>query len=655
MPLQNIYRPKTLDELYGNAALVKSLKLALERENQEDIPSAFFFHGDAGCGKTTMAYILKEHFEVSDQHFRYYDAANTRGIDTVRTIREIASYGGKMLFVLDECFHKDTKIKTPSGEIKIKDIKEGNPAYSLNGIDSVEKKFVNNIPLGHLAKLYFSNGETTFTTKDHLYFTENGWIEAQNLKNNLLFAPLSGKLMQNTNLLEEAKNGNKDLCLVQSFIQNTKNKAKMLLHELCSKIKKQFSGMEKKSLHKRVEREALPSKNRVQSNRERERACPQKLNQDEKEKPIMGSKNSRIGKTNKAVEWIFAYLERSAWWERSLHPTTNAFIPCAGMGNGSCYLLGEKRTGIPYQLQSRHRKSATQIGNRNRWTITQLEEEYKKRFKKDKKTERIRVDRVEIYKRGSNEQSFSGIVGDREKSQGFIQMFDLQMKNHPSYFANGAAVHNCHQLTGPAQEGLLLPLQDPIPNKYFVLCTTEPGKIKLTIKRRCFNGEVKALTFREMGKFLDDIIESELGDDRLDHQVYQEIIKHSNGSPGLALNLLDSVIDVVDKKEALEILSQWTTESDSRNIGRAVHNNRWREVQKILSTTENSQVERMRQGIMGYLRKVMLDQKNNSNVTGEAAAKLAIFLEVTPDQHINGLASACYMATHLSEPNDIPF
>lgn len=315
MPLQNIYRPKKLDELYGNSALVKSLKLALERKNQEDIPSAFFFHGDAGCGKTTMAHILKEHFEVSDQHFRYYDAANTRGIDTVRTIREIASFGGKMMFVLDEV----------------------------------------------------------------------------------------------------------------------------------------------------------------------------------------------------------------------------------------------------------------------------------------------------------------------------------------------------HQLTGPAQEGLLLPLQDPIPNKYFVLCTTEPGKIKLTIKRRCFNGEVKALSFREMGKFLDDIIESELGEDRLDDQVYQEIVKHSNGSPGLALNLLDSVIDVLDKKEALEILSQWTTESDSRHIGRAVHNNRWREVQQILSTTENSQVERMRQGIMGYLRKVMLDQKNNDNVTGEAAAKLAIFLEVTPDQHINGLASACYMATHLSEPNDIPF
>lgn len=105
MPLQTKYRAKQVNSLIGNEGLKKSLSSVLDRA--KDVPHSFFFTGPSGCGKTTMAYILKSHFKVSDTDFHVYNAANTRGIDTIREISDSSRYspvyGKYKLYLLDEC------------------------------------------------------------------------------------------------------------------------------------------------------------------------------------------------------------------------------------------------------------------------------------------------------------------------------------------------------------------------------------------------------------------------------------------------------------------------------------------------------------------------------------------------------------------------
>lgn len=87
LPLK--YRPQTLDEMIGNESAIESIKNIMARE-LKDIPSSWLFVGPAGCGKTSLARILKKELECDDMCFFEYNSSNTRGIDTIRAIQEAA-------------------------------------------------------------------------------------------------------------------------------------------------------------------------------------------------------------------------------------------------------------------------------------------------------------------------------------------------------------------------------------------------------------------------------------------------------------------------------------------------------------------------------------------------------------------------------------
>jgi len=99
------YRPKTIEELWGNTSVKESLEKILTRE---DPRPAYLFTGPPGCGKTTLARIVKEALGIVDFDFYKYNTSNTRGIDTARKIAEDCLYGasaGKAKMYLFEEAH----------------------------------------------------------------------------------------------------------------------------------------------------------------------------------------------------------------------------------------------------------------------------------------------------------------------------------------------------------------------------------------------------------------------------------------------------------------------------------------------------------------------------------------------------------------------
>jgi DNA polymerase III gamma/tau subunit len=108
MPLSVDYRPRTLDEFFGNESIKESLKSILARE---DKPKTYLFSGPSGCGKTTLARIVSTMLGCNDMDLAQYNISDMRGIDTARDI--IAScqfeplYGDVRVIILNEC-HKST-------------------------------------------------------------------------------------------------------------------------------------------------------------------------------------------------------------------------------------------------------------------------------------------------------------------------------------------------------------------------------------------------------------------------------------------------------------------------------------------------------------------------------------------------------------------
>jgi len=106
MSLNLKYRPKSLEEFYGNISTVKLLESFLKSKERHH---CLLFYGPAGCGKTTLARILSK--ELGCKDIQEIDMGNNRGIETARNIINTVYLkplsGGIKIYILDEV-HKAT-------------------------------------------------------------------------------------------------------------------------------------------------------------------------------------------------------------------------------------------------------------------------------------------------------------------------------------------------------------------------------------------------------------------------------------------------------------------------------------------------------------------------------------------------------------------
>lgn len=98
------YRPSTLDEMMGNETAKKAI---LDAFNKTPIPKVYLISGPAGCGKTSLAYIIGNMLGCHSSAFHEFDASTDRGIDKLRKIKSDAQLhpmmGNVVVLFFDEC------------------------------------------------------------------------------------------------------------------------------------------------------------------------------------------------------------------------------------------------------------------------------------------------------------------------------------------------------------------------------------------------------------------------------------------------------------------------------------------------------------------------------------------------------------------------
>lgn len=490
------YRPQVFADLTEQGSIVKILTNQIETGT---IKHGYLFCGGAGTGKTTSARIFANMINHGSGTPIELDAASNNSVEDIRRLcgdAQTQSLDSEYkVFVIDECFPGDTLISTEIGLMPIKNIEPGTRVKSMTGLNKVTHVFKNSVLTDRLCCVIINN-KRMVTTVDHLFFTNNGWVKAVDLtKGDIVygtddmqklwedFSRKSGTELYTEVLLSRmlsnlsrekssAENEGNNL----SDLWETDDNSKLFLEtnlfkslQKCSNIETQYSESEYRiwddvtetSIRKNVE---IKSFSQPRSNR----------------------KNQK----NKGTEWHTSSMERGKGWQREIHNTTDSLIRSLrewmgiGVSDTDRVQSETRKRDVSYLLQSRPRLSRNETCSRGGWARPQIEKFCIERCKESSSARDFRVESVEVYKRGYNDELFLGSFTDTELSKDYVELFDIEVENDHCYFANGVLVHNCHSLSNQAWQAMLKTLEEPPAKSIFIFCTTNPERIPQTILSR---------------------------------------------------------------------------------------------------------------------------------------------------------------------------
>lgn len=169
-----------------------------------------------------------------------------------------------------------------------------------------------------------------------------------------------------------------------------------------------------------------------------------------------------------------------------------------------------------------------------------------------------------------------------------------------------------HRLSGNAWDVLLKPIEEPPTHVYWMICTTNGGKIPETVKTRCLQYALKPVP----EAMLLDLIVEVADKEKLPtpDEVLEAIAEGSKGSPRQALVYLEAC---AHSKTAAEARSTMQTAGQSKEVidlcrwlvkGQALT---WTEAIKYVKALEGTDAESTRIVVVNYLSAVLMSSKSD--------------------------------------------
>lgn len=543
------YRPKTFDDVVEQEAI----KMILEDQIATGtFQHSYLFCGPAGCGKTTAARIFASEINEGKGNPIEVDAASNNGVDNVRDIidnaRRKSMDSEYKVYIIDECFHKDTLIDTPTGKRRICSIKPGDKVYNMTGVATVSNVFKNRVFTNRLCCVTI-NGEQILTTVDHLFFTNDGWVSAKDL--------VEGDTVYVHSNLSELRKGISEESKRRKIMQSgmcksiePSNSDKVGDSKLCD----MWEGISMQATSRETDLFQGLQKYIDISNREGKEVLRPCSSENEGEQSFESTGCASQDSRDSKEEWDFTHLDGCSWREWSLYEASDSFERVIGYGVDTrvrdTHPLSAECSPLSYELQSRPRLTYFKTGDRGGWCRPQYEVATVIRRKENEVSEQFRVDRVEIYQPGNNDRLFECYFSNSELREETVEMYDLEVKGHPSYFAGGVLVHNCHMLSTGAWNAMLKLLEEPPKTTVFIMCTTDPQKIPATILSRVQRYNFSKIPLQSIIGRLKTIINKEneteevQGAYTFDEEAISYVAKLADGGMRDAITMMDKCLSL---------------------------------------------------------------------------------------------------------------
>ena len=226
----------------------------------------------------------------------------------------------------------------------------------------------------------------------------------------------------------------------------------------------------------------------------------------------------------------------------------------------------------------------------------------------------------EICKLSNNNENVDIIEMDAASNNGVDEIREI--KNHVTLMPTFSKykvyiIDEVHMLSAGAFNALLKTLEEPPRHVIFILATTEPQKVPLTIMSRCQSFEFKSIPvnlMKEKLKYICDQENIKITDDSL-----EQICIDSNGGLRDGIGLLDQLNSYTNgdiKKEDVLLLNGRISEDDIKQLLDYIYSN---EVDKVLNISDKIDEEGkdflfVCEDMIKYLKNSLIDyQINNSN------------------------------------------
>jgi DNA polymerase III gamma/tau subunit len=198
-------------------------------------------------------------------------------------------------------------------------------------------------------------------------------------------------------------------------------------------------------------------------------------------------------------------------------------------------------------------------------------------------------------------------------------------------------IDECHKWTNDAQNAMLKTLEDTPRHVYFMLATTDPGKLIKPIITRCTEVRVKPVQPDALEELVGEVAAGEKV--KLSKECVARIAEVADGSPRKALVLLQQVVGIDDDAERIKVILSNDVKQLAISIARAMFDNKpWPQVAALLQGCEE-EPEGIRQLILKYASSVLLKSTPGND---KAFFVLQVFRDNWFDCGRAGLVMSCY-------------
>jgi DNA polymerase-3 subunit gamma/tau len=174
-------------------------------------------------------------------------------------------------------------------------------------------------------------------------------------------------------------------------------------------------------------------------------------------------------------------------------------------------------------------------------------------------------------------------------------------------------VDEAHALSSATFKSLLLSIEEPPPHVYWILCTTDAGKIPRTIHTRCHTYTLRSISSNTLADYLDSITKQEKLE--VTDDIIQVCAAQAFGSMRQALVNLSTVAGVTDRKEAYRLLSSVLEEGDAVELARMlVAGMKWNKLRELLTRLKDENPESVRMVVVSYVQNVLLDARDEKRI-----------------------------------------